>query len=485
MRLPAELSARLQGQLGGEGLAAFLSCMEQTPVQGLRLNTLKGPVPELLRLTPFPLTPIPWAPGGFTYAPDVRPAKLHLYQAGIYYLQEPSAMAPAAALDAKPGERVLDLCAAPGGKTTQLASAMAGEGLLVANDNSLKRLKPLIWNLEHWGAVNAVVTNEEPHRLAAAFPGFFHKILIDAPCSGEGMLRKEPRALAGWRKYNGEACREIQDRLLDAAAAMLAPGGRMVYSTCTFNPLENEEAVEAFLGRQQGFRLLPAPIYEGWLQGRVLKDCRQIWPHLAKGEGQFLALMEKTAGAVGSADVLPAGAAGAANAARAAGFADVLPAGAARAAGFARAAGSARGVSPASQPEDPSPFLAFMGESFTRPLEGDFTVTGGHVYRIPPGLPDMAGLKLGRRGWYLGMIRNGRFRPSQPLAMGIRAERMRRRLDLEPFGEHAERYLRGETLMLPGEKGWTLVTLAGFPLGFGRQTGDYLKNEYAGGWRLT
>jgi NOL1/NOP2/fmu family ribosome biogenesis protein len=271
--------------------------------------------------------------------------------------------------------------------------------------------------------------------------------------------------LAGWRKYNGEACREIQDRLLDAAAAMLAPGGRMVYSTCTFNPLENEEAVEAFLGRQQGFRLLPAPIYEGWLQGRVLKDCRQIWPHLAKREGQFLALIEKAAGAVGSADVLPAGAAGAANA--------------------ARAAGSARGVSPASQPEDPSPFLAFMEESFTRPLEGDFTVTGGHVYRIPPGLPDMAGLKLGRRGWYLGMIRNGRFRPSQPLAMGIRAERMRRRLDLDPFGEHAERYLRGETLMLPGEKGWTLVTLAGFPLGFGRQTGDYLKNEYAGGWRLT
>ena len=461
MILPAELTTRLEGQLGARGLAEFEACLDGESKPGLRLNTLKGQVPELTELLPFRLEPVPWAPAGFVFPIEERPGKLPFYQAGLYYLQEPSAMAPAAVLDVKPGERVLDLCAAPGGKTTQLASAMAGKGLLVANDNNQKRMKALIWNLEHWGATNAVAVNEEPERLSAAFPGYFDRILVDAPCSGEGMLRKDPKALAGWRKHNGRVCRETQDRLLDQAAAMLAPGGKMVYSTCTFNPLENEEAVAAFLERQPAFRLLPLPLYDGWRADPLLKGCRQLWPHLADGEGQFLALMEKA----GSSPAAGESGEGAAKTRR-------------------DRAGSIPKPGGGETPGEIEPFFSFMEENFNYPLKGPFAIFNGHVYRTPADLPDMSGLRVARPGWYLGLIRNGRFYPSQPLAMGMDAKQMKRRLDLEPGGEDVERYLRGETLMTAGEKGWTLVTLAGFPLGFGKQTGDYIKNEYASGWRL-
>lgn len=445
--LPQPLAERLAGQLGPDGLDAFLACLQEEPRGGLRFNTGKASAEALRDLLPFALEPIPWAAGGYVYPREERPGKLPYYQAGLYYLQEPSAMAPAAALGVKPGERVLDLCAAPGGKTTQLAAALAGKGLLVANDNSPKRIKPLIWNLEHWGATNYIVTNEEPARLANAFPAFFDRILVDAPCSGEGMLRKDAKALKSWQSFNGQVCRQMQDQILDQAANMLVGGGRLLYSTCTFNPLENEEAVAAFLDRHRDFSLADLPVYEGWQAGGQLAGCRQLWPHLIEGEGQFLALLEKKAAADEPAALAAA-------------------------------------IAPGPQATALAPFSEFMAENFTHPLPGPFALYDGHVYQTPAGLPDLAGLKLGRPGWYLGMIKNGRFSPSQPLAMGIPAAQMKRRLDLLPQDDLVERYLRGETLMVEGEPGWTLVTLAGYPLGFGKQTGDYLKNEYPAGWRL-
>ena len=463
IKLPAELAARLENQLGIRGMEEFTACLGKRPAAGLRLNTAKGTLSQLQGLMPFPLEAIPWAPAGFMFPEDERPGKLPYYQAGLYYLQDPSAMAPAAALDAQPGERVLDLCAAPGGKTTQIAAAMAGDGLLVANDYNPRRIKALIWNLEHWGATNCVVLNEEPERLAAAAPGFFDKILVDAPCSGEGMLRKDPEAARNWRKYSGRLCRETQDRLLDQAALMLAPGGRLVYSTCTFNPLENEGAVADFLERRPDFRLVPLPLFQGWQPGAALKDCRQLWPHLGDGEGQFFACMAKNTMQKGWD----------------------YPGSEGASAGRRpdRADGEAGGDS--ALDEELRPFGEFMKDNFYRPLSGPFALYNGHVYRFPPDLPNLAGLKVSRHGWYLGLIRNGRFTPSQHLAMGMKAERMKRRLDLDPREETTERYLKGETLMIGGDKGWTLVTLAGYPLGFGKQTGNHLKNEYASGWRLT
>ena len=482
-RLPAELAQRLTGQLGAEGFRSFLACLDHEPALGLRLNTGKAPLSELTAFLPFALQPIPWADGGFFYAVEDRPGKTPYYQAGLFYLQEPSAMAPAAALDVRPGERVLDLCAAPGGKTTQLAAALGGSGLLVANDSSPKRIKPLVWNMEHWGVTNAVVLNEEAGRLAVAFPGFFDKILVDAPCSGEGMLRKDPAALRGWRTYGGQVCRDAQDGLLDHAASMLADGGRLVYSTCTFNPQENEEAVAAFLVRQPAFSLLPLPLYEGWKPGANLRDCRQLWPHLGKGEGQFMALLEKRGisedverVAATQRDKSPARSL---TARTASGISDiaVVPS---PPKDLMRKPAEDLAKKPG---EELEAYHAFAQENFTYPLEGPFVTFSGHVYRVPADLPDLAGLRVARPGWYMGLVRNGRFVTGQPLAMGLKADQFQRRLDLDPDGEEVRRYLRGETLMLGGARGWTLVTMGGFPLGFGRQTGEYLKNAYASGWR--
>ena len=517
-KLPTELAARLKEQLGDQGFQDYLACLTESPKPGLRLNTIKGAATDLADLLPFPLEPVPWAPAGYTYSAEARPGKLPYYQAGLYYLQEPSAMAPAAALQVKRGERVLDLCAAPGGKTTQLAAALAGTGILVANDNSPKRVKSLIWNLEHWGAINCIILNEEPDRLVPVFRGFFDKILVDAPCSGEGMLRREPKALRSWQAYAGEACRKLQDALLAQAAEMLAPGGWLVYSTCTFNPLENEGAVAAFIEHHPRFRLKPLPHYKGWQPGRVLKDCRQLWPHLTDGEGQFLALLEKKGGgAAGECTAkpgcyLPGALAEArpdepgATAGKAAtidrGHTGNWIAGGREHAGKMAAAERAQSrritaterghtgkmaaakQGHSGQSEELKLFRGFMEENFIYPLGGPFAVYGGHVYQIPPDLPDFAGLRVCRPGWHLGMVRNQRFYPSQPLAMGMETKQMKRRLDLDPGGGEAERYLRGETLIAGGERGWTMVTLGGFPLGFGKQAGDFLKNEYAGGWRV-
>lgn len=447
VRIPEELAKRLLAQLGEEGFGAFMACQEEQPRGGLRTNPLKGEAEEIVGLLPFRdrLEPVPWAAGGYYYPGDARPAKLPYYQAGLYYLQEPSAMSSAAMLDVRPGDRVLDLCAAPGGKTTQLAGALGGKGLLVANDNSAKRVKALIWNLEHWGTTNYLVLNEEPERLTGAFRGFFNRILVDAPCSGEGMFRKDPKALKSWQAYNGEVCRRMQDGILAAAAELLAPGGRLLYSTCTFNPLENEETIASFLAGNEEFSTAGLPVYPGWQPGRRLSDSRQIWPHLVKGEGHFLCLMEK-AGRDGDAGET---------------FAESL------------------------RKEDPrlGPFYAFMNENFTAPLPGPFAIYDQHVYQVCPALPDLAGLKVARAGWYLGMLKSQRFEPSQPLAMGIKPSLARRRLELSPGDQLVDRYLRGETLMVEGEPGWTLVTLGGYPLGFGKQTGDYLKNAYSPAWR--
>ncbi|MCL2166812.1 MAG: RsmB/NOP family class I SAM-dependent RNA methyltransferase [Clostridiales bacterium] len=467
-KLPSDLAARLESQLGKEEFDAFLSSLEEEPRHGLRCNTGKITISELVKLLPFPVHPVPWAPAGFRFSADERPGILPFYQAGLYYLQEPSAMAPAEMLDVKPGERVLDLCAAPGGKSTQLAAALSGEGLLVANDPNPKRIKSLIWNLEHWGATNAVVLNEEPRRLAAAFPGYFDKILIDAPCSGEGMLRKEPNAIHSWRRYSGQACRIVQDEILDQAALMLRDGGRIVYSTCTFNPMENEEAVAAFLKRQTGFFLLPLPYYNGWKPGDTLMECRQLWPHLVEGEGQFLASFEKSrhnADSRHSAD-------GRQTRARER-----------ESPGDAFSAAPSEDLSSRTPGGELEPFLEFIRAHLASPPKANYELYHGHVYQRPAGLPDLAGLKVSRPGWYQGVIRNGRFVPAQPLAMGLEAKQFKRKLDLDPLGELPARYLRGETLMLEGEPGWTLVTMGGFPLGFGRQTGSYLKNDYASGWR--
>lgn len=248
--LPEGFEARMCAHLGSE-YEDFLASFDRPLCTGLRRNPLKtGFTGDLSR---FSLSPVPWCPTGFYYDAVSRPGLSPYHAAGLYYLQEPSAMAPAELLDPQPGERVLDLCAAPGGKSTQLAGKLRGKGLLVCNEINAKRAKILSGNIERLGISNALVLNEHPKRLEERFAGYFDKILVDAPCSGEGMFRKEEAAVTDWTEDTNAICANRQLEILTSAAAMLRPGGRLVYSTCTFSPVENEGVISDFLWKNPDF----------------------------------------------------------------------------------------------------------------------------------------------------------------------------------------------------------------------------------------
>jgi NOL1/NOP2/sun family putative RNA methylase len=437
----------------------LLAEWEKPPYLGLRVNTLKISVEDFLSRVPFELSPVPWCREGFYLTGENRPGKHPYYQAGLFYLQEPSAMAPAACLGVAPGDRVLDLCAAPGGKSTQLATLLQGQGLLVSNDNSAERIKTLVWNLEHWGAPNVTVTNEEPGKLAACFPQYFDKILVDAPCSGEGMFRRDPNAVRSWEEYS-RITPPLQRDILEQAALMLRPGGKLLYSTCTFSPEENEEMIALFLEQHPQFSLAELPLDYGWQSGRPdwvknganpagMEKTRRLWPHLVRGEGHFLALLEKEEPERDD---------------------------------IQRSRRDAPAINTNRTDVGLKPFYEFMEENLTKPLSGKHLLQGPYLYACPEELPALTGLRAARPGWFVGMIRENRFEPSQALAMGLKPDDAIRRVALSP--EESKVYLKGETLMLEGKKGWTLVCLEEFPLGWGKQTGGFIKNNYPSAWRL-
>ncbi|MBO4289176.1 MAG: RsmB/NOP family class I SAM-dependent RNA methyltransferase, partial [Lachnospiraceae bacterium] len=275
--LPEAFLARVKEQLHDE-FPAFLASYQRPPLQALRVNTLKCGVQELQALIPRLTEPVPGTTAGLYFPEDLRPGLSPWHEAGLYYIQEPSAMLAVPALEAQPGEIVLDLCAAPGGKTTAIAADMKGEGLLIANEIVPKRAAVLSQNIERLGITNAVVTNHAPAELAGRFPEFFDRILVDAPCSGEGMFKKEPQAIEMWSPENVAACAARQDAILAEADKMLKPGGRLIYSTCTFAPEEDEGCVERFLAAHPGYDLL---------------SMQTVYPHRFPGEGQFVAALQK------------------------------------------------------------------------------------------------------------------------------------------------------------------------------------------------
>ena len=286
--LPEAFLERMKIQLGDE-YEAFLQSLERPRAVALRFNPLKGEVPQL----PFVGERVPWEPDGFYYDPDSRPG-LHIYhEAGVYYLQEASAMAPVALLDPQPGERICDLCAAPGGKTTQIAGRMQGQGFLLCNEINPKRAKILSRNIERMAVPNALVTNEHPENLAKRYPWFFDRVLVDAPCSGEGMFRKEEAAVTDWSQETVEMCARRQAEILRSAARLVRPGGRLVYSTCTFAPEEDEMAVAAFLEAHPEFT--PEVIETPWFVP-VENGGHRMWPHKLLGEGHFAAVLRKAEG---------------------------------------------------------------------------------------------------------------------------------------------------------------------------------------------
>lgn len=462
MYLPAEFKETMK-RLLGEEYEAYLSCFQEPRYYGLRVNTKKISVEEFTRICPFEIRPVPWIENGFYYDGEkVSPAKHPYYFAGLYYLQEPSAMTPANRLPVEPGDRVLDLCAAPGGKATELGARLAGRGVLVANDISSSRARGLLKNIELSGIGNVLVLSEEPGRLTEYFPEYFDKILIDAPCSGEGMFRKEGKMIRAWEEHGPEFFSKIQKSLVLQAASMLRPGGYLMYSTCTFNDLENEGTVGSLLSRCPEFSVEQILPYGGFTEGLAetgkycnpaFRNTVRIFPHRMRGEGHYLALLKKEENS-----------------------------------GEERAVSEKRG--PGKLPEE---LRAFINRLEWTGIAGSFQekrirIYGGKVYYMPEGVPELSGIRCLRGGLLLGELKKNRFEPSQALAMCLDFDACPERISLSLGDERVIRYLKGETLdvgdLVSGKaKGWYLVCVDGYPLGWGKLAGGTLKNKYLPGWR--
>ena len=427
--LPQAFLQRVSVQLGDE-YDAFLQSLERPRAVALRFNPLKGERPQL----PFVGENVPWEPQGFYYDPAARPGLHPYHEAGVYYLQEASAMSAVAMLDPQPGERVCDLCAAPGGKSTQIAGRMMGEGFLLCNEWSPKRAKILSQNIERMGVSNALVTNETVERLAGHLPGFFDRVLIDAPCSGEGMFRKEADAVTDWSQETVEMCAARQAGILDAGAKLLRRGGRLVYSTCTFAPEENEQAVAAFLERNPQFTLENAVV--PWFTPAGEGQFR-LWPHKLLGEGHFVAALRK----IGEEECVGTGCAG-----------EKLP----------------------------KEWDAFAKELNITLPEGKAISFGQTLYWAPNEMPELKGLKVLRPGLELGTVKKDRFEPAHALALWLK--NCKNTISFDVDRPEIKAYLHGDVVPA-GIKGWCVVQVDGYSIGWGKGDGSMLKNHYPKGLR--
>ena len=427
--LPEAFLERIKTQLGEE-YEDFLLALDRPRAVALRYNPLKGAQPQL----PFVKEPVPWEPKGFYYDPATRPG-LHVYhEAGVYYLQEASAMAPVALLDPQPGERVCDLCAAPGGKTTQIAGRMLGEGFLLCNEINPKRAKILSRNIERMAVANALVTNEHPAVLAERFAEQFDKVLIDAPCSGEGMFRKEEAAVTDWSIETVQMCARRQAEILHSGAQLVRPGGRLVYSTCTFAPEEDELAVAEFLSTHPEFE--PEVIATPWFVPGE-NGSHRMWPHKLLGEGHFAAVLRKKG---------------------------------AQEAEFA----------PISGEKLPKEWTAFAKELGIKLPEGRAVLFGQSLYWAPAGMPDLRRLKVLRPGLELGTVKKDRFEPAHALALWLRSCANVQRLD--PESPEIAAYMHGDVVKSE-KRGWCLVCAGDYSIGWGKGDGNVLKNHYPKGLR--
>lgn len=483
--LPIEFEKRMQAMLGEE-YPAFAASYDKEKFQALRVNTLKAEKEAFVAQTPFTLTPVPWEENGLYYSAQDAPGKHPYHEAGVYYIQEPSAMAPVPFLEVQPGERILDLCAAPGGKSTQIGVALKGEGLLVCNEIHPARAKILSENVERMGIRNAMVTNEAPEKLAEIFMEYFDKILVDAPCSGEGMFRKNEEAKNEWSLENVQLCADRQDGILDCAAKMLRPGGRIVYSTCTFAPQENEGSIRRFLERHEEFQVLKMPVPEGFSEGNPAwsnsdnqeENCRQaaqnelfqgetghpmdggkdriadishtmrIWPYKVNGEGHYLAVLEKSGVPDKEEQVYPL-------------------------------YGLEKGV----KEKDCGELSQFLKETLNIELSGVLLKFGEQVYLGPKDMPSTKGLKMLRPGLHLGTLKKNRFEPSHALALALKAEDVKHSYALSSEDGSAAAFIGGQTFPAEGEKGWYLITVDGYSLGWGKAAGGIMKNHYPKGLR--
>jgi NOL1/NOP2/sun family putative RNA methylase len=440
-----------------EDYESYLASFNEKRLYGLRINTMKISPEEFLKISPFHLEPIPWIENGFYFQEEDKPAKHPYYFAGLYYIQEPSAMTPANVLPIEEGDVVFDMCAAPGGKSTELGAKLMGSGLLITNDISNSRAKALLKNVEVFGISNLCVLSEDPQKLSGRFRGLFDKVLIDAPCSGEGMFRKDNKLIKSWEKNGPSFYAQIQQNIILTGADLLKPGGKMLYSTCTFSRLEDEESVLHLLKNRPEMHLLDIKPYSGFSHGFAdtqeekelgIEKTVRIFPHKMPAEGHFLALFEKDKDADESFHAL-------------------------------------RKPNTQKLPEELKEFLTHIDWEI---LEKDIFVRESKAYLVAKEMPEESGLRIMRNGLLLGEVKKNRFEPSQALAMALKSSQYDKVISLPADDERVIKYLKGETIEIDDcekelQNGWNLFCVDNFPLGWGKLSGTTLKNKYLAGWR--
>lgn len=450
MNLPQAYTEKMQKLLGSD-FDNYIESFDQPRLYGLRANTLKISAEDLKNKVPWNLEKIPWCKEGYYYdGEDIRPAKHPYYAAGLFYIQEPSAMSTGAVLPVEPGDRVADLCAAPGGKSTQVAAKLCGQGVLVTNDISASRCKALLKNIEVSGVPNAIITNEDPVRLAEKFEGYFNKIIVDAPCSGEGMFRKDENAVKSWETHKTEMCCELQRSILKSAAKMLSNDGYIAYSTCTFAPEEDEGMIQEFLNENPDFEIVEYDKSTGFDDGHPewvengsddLKKCGRLMPYKIKGEGHFLCLLHK----------------------------------------------KGEPIEPTVNRDKPAnnkmltDYFDFMKTYMNIEINENLVLHKNSLFCVPECL-DLRGLRVMRSGLYLGDIKTKRFEPSQAFAMTLKKEDVKNTVDFDLNDENLARYMRGESFNVDCADGWALVCVNSYPLGWGKVQKGRLKNKYLPSW---
>ncbi len=494
--LPMNYRERMEGMLG-EDFPAYLACLERNPFHGIRVNTAKLSKGTFEEITPVTLQKkVPWCPQGYYYDKDEKPAKHPYYFAGLYYLQEPSAMTPASLLPIEPGDRVLDLCAAPGGKSTQAGSRLAGEGLLVSNDVSNSRAKALLKNIELFGIGNVLLTNEYSQKLATRFAHYFDKILIDAPCSGEGMFRRDSAVMKAWERNGPDYFYGIQRDIVRDAVAMLKPGGYILYSTCTFAILEDECVISGLLKEFPQLELVEIPERTDWgfvaglaehedipYPNPELKKCMRLYPHKIEGEGHFVALMhwrkEDNGTCESSANEVIFGEKGGTHRRNKSSQSS-----------FESAAEGKLAKQDNLRFLDKTPDFAEFCKLISAPFmeRGLLATQETRIYLRPLGLPNLTGLRYLRNGLLMGELKKNRFEPSQALAMYLKADEFANTASFTADDVRVVKYLKGETVdcdgaEVSGDNGWCLVCVDGYPLGFAKRSGSILKNKYFAPWR--
>lgn len=459
MNLPIEFEKKMKAFLGNEW-DDFLYSYDNNRFQALRFNTLKVQSPEermriLKVLGISPDKKVSWANEAYYFDENVRPGKHPYHEMGLYYIQEPSAMSAAALLAPKPGMRVLDLCAAPGGKSTQLATYLGDSGLLVSNEINTQRSRILSQNIERMGIKNAIVTNEDSFVLASHFPGFFNAIQVDAPCSGEGMFRKLPEAIEQWSMENVAICAERQKEILDNAAVMLKPGGTIVYSTCTFSKEENEDVIEYFLERHPDF---------------TLEEMERFWPHKVDGEGHFVAKLVRR------------------------GCVDTDLKADRKTKKNKNSKNRKNETKPALTKENMKLLSEFLDETISEDVaawikNSRLVMFGEQLYRLPDMEVDIKGLKVLRAGLHIGEFKKQRFEPSHSLALALKLNDAKNLVKLTCDNPQTIGFFNGQSVMLSDEqaaeckKGWALVCVDGYPAGWGKVNGAQVKNHYPKGLR--